>query len=394
MFAILFGVIFALSPFVEAVYLKAAVAALALPMGCLLAGNRALPKPTVPALALLALALYAAWAIYSDPRLEHSWSNYLAAATDPLVMFAAACGWASTKDWRRMAWVYVGGCLVAALGLMSSLAVGDVFDETMRATVGAINPNVIAYSLVTAVPILSALLLGPGGSPRGRMRYVVGAMIVVLGAGVAVTGSRGAAAAYALCTALIIGRVYPKWTIVAVPVVIGAGWFLLPEELRDRLLMRDDQAALDVTTGRRDQLPAAEDLILSEPWWGNGYDSYRRYTGEEVTIHNVFLHVLCDYGAFGLALYLTAVGGVFWRLLASREGWRQWSGVLLVFSWPIIAMTGVWAHAIPAWFAFGWLYRTPRLKPPAAAKPTTPAAPAKQAVPPRPARRSVSLQAL
>lgn len=148
------------------------------------------------------------------------------------------------------------------------------------------------------------------------------------------------------------------------------GSFFIPQAIIDRLTFStyNSQDANQFASNRLDQWPVALDLISRHPFQGNGPHAFETYNAayigvDEIQLHNVFLNISVEYGLFGLFLYLIVIFSIVYSIWEKNDpDWSKWIAVILLFSWFIIAFTGIWAYSVPAWFLFAWLMRIPTRK--------------------------------
>jgi O-antigen ligase len=192
-------------------------------------------------------------------------------------------------------------------------------------------------------------------------------VIITLGWAIALTGCRGAVSAYLLALLIMFAKMIRERLLIAVVVMSALGAVAMSysaqwaEWLPHRLFMGDTDSVHDISSGRFSLWGHALDLIEMRPIFGGGADSYVALSGEGVHAHNVFLSVLAELGIVGGLLFARVLFKLVSDYLNSEvPGWARWSGFMLVIVWCVIALTGVWQYAPPAWIAFAWIAQAPR----------------------------------
>jgi O-antigen ligase len=220
------------------------------------------------------------------------------------------------------------GALIALDGIREAVtrAGGVIGDQTFRAKGPYPHPNNLALYLERI-----ALLTGGMALALGRWRSWLTAAAVLLGAGAAVTFSRGALLALVAGGALALLIVRPQWgwRIYGAAVIAGLALFALVAEGR---LFATGTGGAESTRVLiwRSSLRMAED----HPWTGVGLDQFyyqymlryvspagwpERYTSHP---HNAILDVWLSLGVLGLIVFLALALLVGWRIvgLIRRSG--------------------------------------------------------------------------
>jgi O-antigen ligase len=203
-----------------------------------------------------------------------------------------------------------------------------------RASGTYISPNNLAGLLAILLPLTLAYLLV--GKVNIVVRILLGYAALAMGAGLAVTFSRGGYAAAAagifflLCILLGHGNHRLKAALLLVVLLAGGGFFVshyLSKTVGYMRRVRDaDTGALiisDASTGSRLEMwGAAARMWRDNPWLGVGpahYDyRFREYRPEVVQarpdrVHNDYLNLLADWGVVGGVIVLTGMGVfIFW----------------------------------------------------------------------------------
>ncbi len=277
--------------------------------------------------------------------------------------------------------------IVAVVGL---LAVRSGAMEAGRlGTATMLDPNDLASVLATCLPF--AVVAGTEGKSVTRTVVAWGTamvMCVVL----LQTGSRGGMAAMVVGIAVVLGRMKPQRTIVALAVsvaLVPLAWSLTPPELRDRFAgmgSLGDDYNMTAAYGRIPTWTRGFGYFLEHPVTGVGYANFpiaegrvlqaNNETGRWLTAHNAFVQAFVELGSIGGLIFLAMLGA------AGRRAHALWmkrhpeylaalgafltAGMFLshAFSYTLFALLGIMILAsqalLPADRGGGPLRRRPR----------------------------------
>jgi O-antigen ligase len=241
------------------------------------------------------------------------------------------------------------GTLIALDGIREAVTRtgGVIGDQTFRAKGPYPHPNNLALYLERI-----ALLAGGTALALGRWRSWLTAAALLLGAGLAVTFSRGALLALVAGGALALLIVRPRWgwRIYGAAVVAGVALFALLAEGR---LFATGSGGAESTRVLiwRSSLRMAED----HPWTGVGLDQFyyqymlryvspagwpERYTSHP---HNAILDVWLSLGVLGLIVFAALALLVGWRIVGLIRQSRQSPAVAVGAA---VALVGGLAHGM------------------------------------------------
>jgi O-antigen ligase len=267
----------------------------------------------------------------------------------------------SAAGWRWIGYCYVGGCILIALVVFSNWSSGTSYEGAGRFSIAGVNANFTAYSMATALPIGTALLVS---GPRRRPGFVAAAMVALwlyLAAAVALTGCRGAVLAVLAGAAVGIVSVVRSRPIigtalmvVAAAIAVGSADSIL-DAIPPRLLLQDALDQQEWSSGRLVIWDRALDVYRDHPVFGVGADAFPSLNPDGVHAHNVVLTVLTELGAVGILLLGAALAPLFTRSFAGTARWGKASAVMSLLTWLAIALTGVWQFAVPAWLSIAWM---------------------------------------
>lgn len=209
---------------------------------------------------------------------------------------------------------------VASAGLCVAALVGY---KGGRASVGAgIDPNDLAYGLVTTLPVIRALSVT---ARKKRGRVVLQGLAVAVVIAILLTGSRGGALAFGTVMLLMLAfplgfartgelkpfRMARFVAVLGVVVALGVGiWGYLPQESRERLAtlvdLRDDYNAGTSKASRLAIWKRNSAAVWSRPiGFGIGTSEYvdGLTGGAYRALHNSFVEAFVELGVLGLVLF-------------------------------------------------------------------------------------------
>jgi O-antigen ligase len=244
----------------------------------------------------------------------------LPTATALVLFFVVAASSRITE--KELSWVILatmaGGCVAGAYCVRQYLGghfYGSVTSGRSSLTLGegSVDPNMFAASLFLPLSLaMGSFFVTKGWVRRGLS---VGA-VLLMGAGIFVTMSRGAVLGLVLMVFIYIRRIglNRRIPIAAVLMVLA----LLP--MYDRLVARVETAELSGGSGRLYVWPVGLAAMKHLGFYGAGLDNFRvaytTYLGEggtnqiysfqEADAHNIYLSIAVELGIGGLAIMLMA----------------------------------------------------------------------------------------
>ncbi|MGC5286529.1 O-antigen ligase family protein [Micromonospora sp. DT231] len=249
------------------------------------------------------------------------------------------------RDVLLVGWTFLLGCAVVAVEVATGArAQGQVLLFAERYGIDGREVNGTAYTLAAGVVL--ALVLAAAGAHRPVLRLAPLALAVLLGYGVLLTGSRGAAIGIvAGLGGALAARVAPRLTGVTVAGLAAALVVLVPFGLAPRaeLLWLDNlygRPTGDIS-GRLSIWPYALSTWSESPLNGSGAGVFISTNPYEIGPHNLLLTVGNDLGLVGVLLYFGAMAAA---LVGTARTGR--AGLLLA-----CAFTGV---MLPIWLTGQW----------------------------------------
>lgn len=245
------------------------------------------------------------------------------------------------RETRHVEWVFIsfvaGVAMSVLLGLLGVFSEGgDDIGEVSRLGGGGINANELGGLLVCATTFAAALAITGRRTIGGRAFWL--ALSVLAAIALASTLSRGAIVGMIvafLCAPFVAGhgRRLPAaaLSIVLAGTIGLAVMALLPETATQRLTASDRTGA-----GRTDIWRVGWRMVEDRPVVGVGAgnfdDTTIRYLVQPGTItrdefiidtpkaaHNIYLQVLAELGAIGMALFLVVIGACFFSAMAAAR---------------------------------------------------------------------------
>ncbi len=293
--------------------------------------------PVHVALALLAVAVLASTAIHNGDTFTMTyaqrWVSFLLTA---VVLVDVA---SREVPVRVIVWGAVAGAAVAGGGALWSFLV----DGDPRATGPMEDPNDLAYVLVSAVPLLIALVPRRTRPERTTTlprpaAVLVAALVIVLVLGAAVTVSRGGFIALGVTLAwLALRRAIPGRVLAAAgaavvlaAVVVAA---LFPVLVGTAVTQKDQVGGANVDD-RALRWQVAATMLPEHPLLGVGPGGFRsNYLGvshnaelaEQTPVaHNMYVEVAAELGLLGLAGFAAMIAVGLWAseraVRAARDG--------------------------------------------------------------------------
>ncbi len=272
------------------------------------------------------------WSQNAGAALEDFWAWLVAGA----VFFVVATSFADRRYLPLACAAFVVGAVISlAVGLVPGAidraAVGGELaaDEASRLGGSYGDPNFLAAGLVPAMALAAGLTAVWRGTAA---RWVLGSAVVVLGIGLAATGSRGGlvAAGVSVLAALVLarGRRVELGALVALGVTVTGLWVATSSpETWERV------RSFDTGTGRVDLWTIAGRMTADHPIEGVGINNFRSASAEYIrqpgrlqdveliverplVAHNTYLQQFAETGIVGALLLIAVLLG------ALRATWQ------------------------------------------------------------------------
>ncbi|WP_146417093.1 MULTISPECIES: O-antigen ligase family protein [Haloarcula] len=274
----------------------------------------------------------------SFPILSILWSSYPPATTLSSlrniflvgIILILSYTFASRKSIKPPLYAYTLGALILCLLLLANYLIGNSFTAG-RYTVGSLNPNSVAFSLVFSIPCIS--YLGRSGK-RKRVRIFLAGAAVIISLGIVLTGSRtayvGLASIFFYYTMRVI-TLRPKRSIPAIAIftVVSVGflYFLLPAEILSRFSSIPQEVLRGDLASRTVQWSAGFELLKSNPILGVGLGAFpgsvEPIIGYSVATDNTYLQILYELGLIGIIFSAFLLRTVVSTVLNSQSSYMR-----------------------------------------------------------------------
>lgn len=226
----------------------------------------------------------------------------------------------------------------------------DLLSGGARLAAEGVNPNYVAYGLVTsvwAVTVLWTLL------PTRRARPALVGSLACASLGVLLAGTRGAELAVALIAVwLVVDRLFrPRLAlgtavvlVVGMAVAVSFGWF---DRVLSGRLVPTTRTDVDLS-GRLLIWPLARRIFFSHPLLGGGAGTFQTENPFHILAHNVILETATGLGIVGLAVLALIFVGLVRSALPVRQPSSRLLGAYLLAMLPVL-LSGAWSQTPVFW---------------------------------------------
>lgn len=207
-------------------------------------------------------------------------------------------------------------------GSYADMGDGYVLERLAGAPNDIINPNGLAFVVLTALPFLYYLI---GGSKRAIIRLASIGLLAVLLYALVLTGSRSGMVGLLVVVAAIIFR-SKRRTVILVMAAIAAVLLVgvMTPDMRDRYLsLTDGETKNAATTQGRIQHMLDEVQVASRrPFVGHGLGTSQEALANEAgryqPSHNLYTEVIIELGMIGFVVYFMFIASIFSNLREVR----------------------------------------------------------------------------
>ena len=217
-------------------------------------------------------------------------------------------------------------------GSRAHMGHGDFMARLAGAPSDIINPNGLAFVVLTALPILHYVF---GGSPRAwaRLAYIVLAPLLMYA--FVLTGSRSGMVGLAVIVAMIVWKSRHRVmmaSIVAIAAVILAGTMSLDMQDRYISLVNVETRHGGTATGRIQGVKNEFRVGLNRPIFGHGLGTSREalfnISGKNQIAHNLYTEVFIETGIIGIGFMLLILGSIFTNVREVRAAVEKLGSVV------------------------------------------------------------------
>ena len=228
------------------------------------------------------------------------------------------------EDIDRMFLAYVGGCIIISAVSLYAYSTGYNLEAEDEGRVTAFNQDQNELSFLLSFGIIAIVYLLKYSSLSGIIKYVLTIVACLLAFVILTTGSRmGLVLLIMIAGVLVYINIKSSRLVLVIPLILALGilfYEFLPVTTTERLLQVNDQIQSKDLTGRvsiwKIGLMAFENrnaYVL-----GTGYSTFQSLmaskTGWGPTAHNTYLSTLIELGAVGLAILLSLIIYLIYRV--------------------------------------------------------------------------------
>lgn len=192
---------------------------------------------------------------------------------------------------------------------------GEFMSRLAGAPTDIINPNGLAFVVLTALPFLHYLL---GGSRRKLLRLLYVALVPLLLYAFILTGSRSGMVGLMVLVAFVIWRSRHRASLIAAIGLAGIGMVsVMDTDMKDRYLSLAESGTRHEETkqGRLEGVIKDFQVGLRKPLFGHGLgtsaEALAHFRGRMQKSHNLYTEVLIETGIVGLLLFLRVLVSIF-----------------------------------------------------------------------------------
>lgn len=207
-------------------------------------------------------------------------------------------------------------------GSYADMGDGYVLERLAGAPNDILNPNGLAFVVLTALPFLYYLI---GGLKSRVMKLAVVGLGAALLYALVLTGSRSGMVGLLVIVAAIIFRSERRTTILVVAAIAGVLLVsVMTPDMRDRYLSltSDDTRNAATTQGRIQHMLDEVEVASRRPFVGHGLGTSQEALANEAgryqPSHNLYLEVMIELGMVGLVVYLMFLASIFGNLREIR----------------------------------------------------------------------------
>jgi putative inorganic carbon (hco3(-)) transporter len=234
---------------------------------------------------------------------------------------------------------------------------GEFMNRLSGAPGDIINPNGLAFVVLTALPFLHYLF---GGSPRVLLKALYIVLAPLLLYAFLLTGSRSGMVGLLIVAGVIVAKSRHRF-VLGVIAVVGSAFLLgtLSLDMKDRYLSLVDSTAQHGATreGRIESVKTEMRVGLERPIFGHGLGTSREalfnVSRRDKIAHNLYTEVFIETGIVGLLLFLLVLRSILGNVQrvrpavdrlanAVRRGTNESIGVRLGFYQRLADATFVW----------------------------------------------------
>lgn len=207
-------------------------------------------------------------------------------------------------------------------GSYADMGDGYVLERLAGAPNDIVNPNGLAFVILTALPFLYYLI---GGSRREIVRLASIGLLVALLYALVLTGSRSGMLGLLVIAAAIIFRSKHRTAILVIAAISAALLVgVMSPDMKDRYLSLIDDGTRNAATthGRLEHMKDEVRVAIRHPLLGHGLGTSQEALSNEVgryqPSHNLYLEAIIELGLIGTVIYLKFLASIFGNLRQVR----------------------------------------------------------------------------
>ena len=212
-------------------------------------------------------------------------------------------------------------------GSQAHMGHGEFMARLSGAPSDIINPNGLAFVVLTALPLLHYLF---GGSPRVLSRLAYAVLAPLLMYAFVLTGSRSGMVGLVVVVAMIIFKSRHRIVLLAVAAV-GALLLvgIMSPDMKDRYLSLLDVETRhgETRTGRIEGVKDEFRVGLNRPIFGHGLGTSREalanFHGRDQIAHNLYTEVFIETGVVGMGIMLLVLASIWTNVREVRPAVEQ-----------------------------------------------------------------------
>jgi hypothetical protein len=247
--------------------------------------------------------------------------SFIANALPAMILAFAIAGISDRSFRRNMLLLVAGACVLGSAVTLRNWTTGRLMLGIGR-TWATLNPNIFSAWLL--VGLMGALAWLVAGRPATWLRFILLASLPAIVLGIGLCGYRAAILGAGLGV-MVVGvcqrRFFRGVLMVLFLAASALALYVAQPAIFDPVLSRFQTINEDRGSERLDIWEGALRMFEESPWLGVGSDNFKfgvkRYYGEEILSHSIYVATLVELGVVGFALLL------WWIYTLLKKTWRS-----------------------------------------------------------------------
>jgi O-antigen ligase len=262
------------------------------------------------------------------------------------------------REQMRLIQAYVLGTYVSAIDTLYGYISHQQADYQRYASTG-FNPNDLGLTMALSIPVSYYLMI----QSQGRMVWICRLQLVLAGAAILLTASRGAGLASVVALAVIpwtLARLgwRRRLSVILTVALAGGVLFLAPSTSWERLSTIPNELTQGTLSERTVVWKAGWEVFREHPFFGVGAGAFPQSVQSAIGLpmfaHNTFLSILVEEGVIGFG-FLCALMGVLGACAKEMPQLPRRVWIVSLGVWIVGVCGGSWELRKPTWFFFGLL---------------------------------------